>query len=66
VTLPPAFAVCAACGAGVEGWRDRLTPVERGALVLTERGDLAVRVRDPDSCAACGNDIVEIRVEEPH
>jgi hypothetical protein len=59
-----AFAVCVACRASVENWRERFTPVLEGELVLTERHELAVRVRKPGACSACGEEVVEIRVEE--
>ena len=59
------FAVCVACGAEIMNWRERFTPVERGQLVLTERGELAVRVREPGACPSCGHDVAEIRVEDP-
>jgi hypothetical protein len=62
---PRAFAVCAGCGAAIEGWRERITPVPHGELVRTERGELAIRVQDRGACPVCGHDVVEIRVEEP-
>lgn len=59
-----AFAVCVACAATIENWSERLTPVRHGELVLTERHELAVRVREPGACVTCGHDVVEIRVED--
>ena len=35
------------------------------AACLTERGELAVRVREPGACPSCGHDVAEIRVEDP-
>jgi hypothetical protein len=61
-----AFAICVACGSIIENWRERFTPVADGQLVLTERRELAVRVRATAACSACGEDVVEIRVEETH
>lgn len=66
VTEPRSFAVCLACGAAIENWRERFMPLRRGELALTERGELAVRVRKPEACRACGHNLVEIRVEDSH
>jgi hypothetical protein len=58
------FARCVACGAVVADWQKRFTPVRLAELVITHRGELAVRVRQRDACRTCGEGPVEIRVEE--
>jgi hypothetical protein len=55
--------VCCSCGTPVPGWRERLVPIVSGELVVTERGELALRVPFPNLCDRCGGDCAEIRVE---
>jgi hypothetical protein len=57
------FAVCIDCGADIDSWRERLLPIKSGSLVVTERGELAVRVEHNGACDKCGGGRAEIRVE---
>lgn len=54
------YALCVGCTRTVRSWRGS---VSSGALVLTERGELAVRALAPGACDACGSGVMEIRVE---
>ena len=58
-----AFAVCLDCGVDIDGWRERLLPLTKGTLAVTERGDLALDVDHEGACDECGGSSAEIRVE---
>jgi hypothetical protein len=36
------FAICLDCAADIDGWRERLLPIQTGTLAVTERGALAL------------------------
>jgi hypothetical protein len=61
--LVVSFAVCTDCGAEIDAWQERLLPITAGALAVTERGELALRVEHEGACDACGGGRAEIRVE---
>jgi hypothetical protein len=60
------FAVCLGCGAHIDGWRERLLPIDAGSFALTERGELTLHVEHEGACLKCGGGSAEIRVEARH
>jgi hypothetical protein len=57
------YAACVQCGADIDRWRELLLPARRGELVLTERGELGLRVQVRGACSVCEGSVAEIRVE---
>jgi len=62
VPLLDVFAICIECTERVPAWSATTLPIRDAEVVVTERRELALRVRG--ACPACGTRVLEIRVED--